>query len=105
MTLTGTLEGLKVILLQCTLSLSMNAQYKCTFVLSSFRPYDLQVVHSSEAGSEHYIFSPNTVLHVTERGYGGLVSLARWYRESVLWTALQEITFFREFKMWKTFTW
>ncbi|XP_053191724.1 dynein heavy chain domain-containing protein 1-like [Scomber japonicus] len=71
----------------------------------SYRPYDLQVVHSSEAGSEHYIFSPNTVLHVTERGYGGLVSLARWYRESVLWTALKEITFFREFKMWKTFTW
>ncbi|XP_044043043.1 dynein heavy chain domain-containing protein 1 isoform X2 [Siniperca chuatsi] len=71
----------------------------------SYRPYDLRVVHSSEAGSEHYIFSPNTVLHVTERGYGGLVSLAEWYRESVLWTALQEIPFFRDFRLRKAFTW
>ncbi|XP_067441454.1 dynein heavy chain domain-containing protein 1 isoform X1 [Thunnus thynnus] len=71
----------------------------------SYRPYDLRVVHSSEAGSEHYVFSSHTVLHVTERGYGGLVSLAEWYRESVLWTALQEITFFRDFRMRKAFTW
>ncbi|XP_042341799.1 dynein heavy chain domain-containing protein 1 [Plectropomus leopardus] len=70
-----------------------------------YRPYDLKVVHSSEAGSEHYIFTPNTVLHVTERGYGGLVSLAEWYRESVLWNALQEIPFFREFRLRKAFTW
>ena len=72
---------------------------------SFFRPYDLQGVHSSEAGSEHYIFSPNSVLHVTEKGYGGLVSLAEWYRESVLWTALQEISFFRDFRLRKAFTW
>ncbi|XP_040002556.1 dynein heavy chain domain-containing protein 1 isoform X2 [Xiphias gladius] len=71
----------------------------------TYRPYDLQVVHSSEAGTEHYIFSPNSVLHVTERGYGGLVSLAEWYRESVLWTALQEIQFFRDFRLRKAFTW
>ncbi|XP_040891858.1 dynein heavy chain domain-containing protein 1 [Toxotes jaculatrix] len=71
----------------------------------SYRPYDLQVVHSSEAGSEHYIFSPSSVLHVTERGYGGLISLAAWYRESVLWTALQEIPFFRAFRLRKAFTW
>ncbi|XP_036951826.1 dynein heavy chain domain-containing protein 1-like isoform X4 [Acanthopagrus latus] len=71
----------------------------------SNRPYDLRVVHSSEAGSEHYIFSPNTVLHVTERGYGGLVSLAEWHRESTLWTALQEIQFFRDFRLQKAFTW
>lgn len=70
-----------------------------------FRPYDLQVVHSTEAGSEHYIFSPNYVLHVTERGYGGLVSLAEWYRESVLWTALQKIPFFKCFRLRKAFTW
>ncbi|XP_035515196.1 dynein heavy chain domain-containing protein 1-like [Morone saxatilis] len=70
----------------------------------SYRPYDLRVVPSSEAGSEHYIFSPNTVLHVTARGYGGLVSLAEWYRESVLWAALQEIPFFRDFRQRKAFT-
>ncbi|XP_031144859.1 dynein heavy chain domain-containing protein 1 [Sander lucioperca] len=69
-----------------------------------YRPYDLRVVHSSEAGSEHYIFSPNSVLHVTERGYGGIVSLADWHRESVSWKALQEIPFFREFRLRKAFT-
>ncbi|XP_032390213.1 dynein heavy chain domain-containing protein 1 [Etheostoma spectabile] len=69
-----------------------------------YRPYDLQVVHPSEAGSEHYIFSPNSVLHVTEKGYGGIVSLAEWYRESVSWKALQEIPFFREFRLRKAFT-
>ncbi|KAM7009685.1 LOW QUALITY PROTEIN: dynein heavy chain domain-containing protein 1 [Tautogolabrus adspersus] len=71
----------------------------------SYRPYDLQTVHSSEAGSEHYIFSPNSVLHVTERGFGGIVSLAEWFRESVLWTALQEKPFFRDFRLQKAFTW
>lgn len=68
------------------------------------RPYDLQVVHSTKAGSEHYIFSPNYVLHMTERGYGGLTSLSEWYRESVLWTAMQKITFFRRFRLQKAFT-
>ncbi|XP_077380581.1 dynein heavy chain domain-containing protein 1 isoform X2 [Festucalex cinctus] len=62
-----------------------------------YRPYDLQVVPASEAGSEHYIFTPNTVLHVTQRGYGGLVTLEEWHRESVLWTALQAVPFFRDF--------
>ncbi|XP_061534497.1 dynein heavy chain domain-containing protein 1-like isoform X2 [Phycodurus eques] len=62
-----------------------------------FRPYDLRVVPDSEAGSEHYVFTANAVLHVTQRGYGGLVTLEEWYRESVLWTALQAIPFFREF--------
>ncbi|XP_070683759.1 dynein heavy chain domain-containing protein 1 [Pempheris klunzingeri] len=72
---------------------------------NSYRPYDLRVVSSGEAGSDYYIFSPNTVLHVTEKGYGGLVSLAEWYRESLLWTALQEIHFFRDFRLQKAFTW
>ncbi|KAM9363159.1 dynein heavy chain domain-containing protein 1 [Symphorus nematophorus] len=71
----------------------------------SYRPYDLRVVDSREAGSEHYIFSPDAVLHVTQRGYGGLVSLAEWQRESTLWTALQEIAFFRDFRLRKAFTW
>ncbi|XP_059188998.1 dynein heavy chain domain-containing protein 1 isoform X2 [Centropristis striata] len=70
----------------------------------SYRPYDLQVVHYSEAGPEHYIFSPNSVLHVTERGYGGVVSLPEWFRESLSWKALQEIQFFRDFRLRKAFT-
>ncbi|XP_026158699.1 dynein heavy chain domain-containing protein 1 isoform X2 [Mastacembelus armatus] len=68
-------------------------------------PYDLMVVRSSEAGSEHYIFSPSSVLHVTESGYGGLVSLAEWYRESALWRVLQDFSFFRDFRLRKAFTW
>ncbi|XP_061765640.1 dynein heavy chain domain-containing protein 1-like isoform X1 [Nerophis ophidion] len=63
----------------------------------TYRPYDLQVVPASEAGPEHYVFTPSTVLHVTQKGYGGLVSLEEWYRESVLWTALQAFPFFRAF--------
>lgn len=70
-----------------------------------FRPYELQVVQSSEAGSEHYIFAPDSALHVTETGYGGLVGLAEWHRESMLWKALQEISFFRDFRLRKSFTW
>ncbi|XP_077425986.1 dynein heavy chain domain-containing protein 1 [Vanacampus margaritifer] len=64
-----------------------------------FRPYDLEVVPVSEAGSEHYVFTPNTVLHVTQRGYGGVVTLKEWHRESVLWTALRAVPFFRGFIM------
>nr|XP_043885125.1 dynein heavy chain domain-containing protein 1 [Solea senegalensis] len=68
------------------------------------RPYHLHVVDSSEAGAEHYIFSPHSVLHVTETGYGGLVSLTEWHREAVLWTALQKKPFFKDFRRRKAFT-
>ncbi|XP_034083294.1 dynein heavy chain domain-containing protein 1-like, partial [Gymnodraco acuticeps] len=70
----------------------------------SYRPYDLRVVPCSAAGSEHYIFSPHSVLHVTQRGYGGLLSLSEWFRESVLWRDLQEIPFFRDFPLRRAFT-
>ncbi|KAM4583530.1 dynein heavy chain domain-containing protein 1 [Odontesthes bonariensis] len=72
---------------------------------TAYRPYDLRVVHCSDAGPEHYIFSPNAVLHVTKTGFGGLMSLAEWYREYVLWTALQHIPFFKNFRLRKTFVW
>ncbi|XP_047222617.1 dynein heavy chain domain-containing protein 1 isoform X3 [Girardinichthys multiradiatus] len=72
--------------------------------VDAYRPYDLQVVHAKDAGSEHYIFSPNSVLHMTATGFGGVVSLAEWYREYALWTALQEIHFFRNFKVQKAFS-
>ncbi|XP_057698578.1 dynein heavy chain domain-containing protein 1-like isoform X7 [Corythoichthys intestinalis] len=64
---------------------------------ASYRPYDLRVVPTSEAGSEHYVFTPKTVLHVTQKGSGDLVSVEKWFRESVLWTALQAIPFFGKF--------
>lgn len=76
-----------------------------THVLFIFRPYDLRVVHSSEAGPEHYVFTPKTVLHVTQTGIGGTVSLAEWYRQYVLWTDLQKIAFFRDFRLQKAFFW
>ncbi|KAM9769930.1 dynein heavy chain domain-containing protein 1 [Menidia menidia] len=71
----------------------------------TYRPYDLRVVQCRDAGSEHYIFSPNTVLHVTKTGFGGVVSLAEWYSEYVLWMALQKIPFFKDFRLLKTFGW
>ncbi|XP_028316890.1 dynein heavy chain domain-containing protein 1 [Gouania willdenowi] len=71
----------------------------------SYRPYDLQVVDSSEAGCEHYVFSSSTVLHHTHSGCGGLMPLSDWFRECMLWTALQEISFYRLFRLRKAFTW
>ncbi|KAM8879925.1 dynein heavy chain domain-containing protein 1 isoform 2-T5 [Spinachia spinachia] len=68
------------------------------------RPYDLRAVRASEAGSEHYVFSPGAVLHVTEGRPGALVSLAQWYRESLAWKALQEIPFFRDFGLHRAFS-
>ncbi|XP_054635114.1 dynein heavy chain domain-containing protein 1-like isoform X3 [Dunckerocampus dactyliophorus] len=70
----------------------------------TYRPYDLQVVPASEAGPEHYVFTASTVLHVTQKGYGGLISLEEWYRESVLWAALQAFPFFRAFRLRNAFT-
>lgn len=63
------------------------------------------MVESHQAGCEHYIFSPNTVVCVTAEGYGGHVSLSEWYRECLLWEALQKIHFFRHFRLLKAFTW
>ncbi|XP_026027585.1 dynein heavy chain domain-containing protein 1 isoform X2 [Astatotilapia calliptera] len=71
----------------------------------AYRPYDLRVVHPSEAGPEHYVFTSKTVLHVTQTGIGGTVSLAEWYRQYVLWTDLQKIAFFRDFRLQKAFFW
>ncbi|XP_008294462.1 dynein heavy chain domain-containing protein 1 [Stegastes partitus] len=72
---------------------------------AAYRPYDLRVVQSSDAGSEHYLFSSKTVAHMTEKGCDEIVSLGRWYQECVLWTALQEIPFFRDFRLRKAFIW
>ncbi|PWA32577.1 hypothetical protein CCH79_00015090, partial [Gambusia affinis] len=70
----------------------------------TYRPYDLQVVQATDAGTDHYVFCPNSVVHVTTTGFGGAVSLGEWYREYVLWTTLQKISLFRNFRMIKTFS-
>ncbi|KAK6296724.1 hypothetical protein J4Q44_G00328660 [Coregonus suidteri] len=68
-----------------------------------FRPYDLRVVPPNRAGTEHFIFSPTSVLHVQDGCSAGLLSLAEWHREAVLWRALQDIPFFRNYLLRKAF--
>uniref|UniRef100_A0AAV2LHX3 Dynein heavy chain domain-containing protein 1 n=1 Tax=Knipowitschia caucasica TaxID=637954 RepID=A0AAV2LHX3_KNICA len=69
------------------------------------RPYELQVVAPSEAGEEHYIFCRSGVIHMTLSGYGGMSSLSQWYNEAASWTILQNIPFFRLFRLRKAFCW
>ncbi|MCJ8739879.1 hypothetical protein PDJAM_G00052410 [Pangasius djambal] len=69
-----------------------------------YRPYDLQVVPCSKAGSDHYIFSPTSVIHVKDGCSVGLLNLAEWYREAILWKALRDIPFFRDYLLHKAFT-
>ncbi|XP_055013923.1 dynein heavy chain domain-containing protein 1 [Boleophthalmus pectinirostris] len=69
------------------------------------RPYDLHVVAPSKARSEHYVFCRSGVFHMTPSGYGGMTSLAQWYREAVYWHALHKMPFFRLFKLRKAFCW
>ncbi|KAL7831591.1 hypothetical protein AOLI_G00291390 [Acnodon oligacanthus] len=68
-----------------------------------YRPYDLQVVPQNKAGSDHYIFFPTSVMHVQDGCSVGLLTLAEWYREAVLWKALQDIPFFRNYLLCKPF--
>ncbi|XP_070987103.1 dynein heavy chain domain-containing protein 1 [Oncorhynchus clarkii lewisi] len=68
-----------------------------------FRPYDLRVVPPNRAGTEHFIFSPSSVLHVQDGCSAGLLSLAEWHREAMLWRALQDIPFFRDYLLRKAF--
>ncbi|XP_048836493.1 dynein heavy chain domain-containing protein 1 isoform X2 [Brienomyrus brachyistius] len=71
---------------------------------TSHRPYDLHVVPRSQAGNEHYVFSPTSVLHVRDGCCVGLCTLAEWHREARLWRALQDIPSFRLFRLRKTFS-
>ncbi|XP_068177150.1 dynein heavy chain domain-containing protein 1 [Antennarius striatus] len=71
---------------------------------ASYRPYHLRVVRSGAAGSDHYVFSSRSVLRVTGSGLDGPVGLSEWSRERLLWTALQEVAFFRSFRLRKAFT-
>ncbi|KAM4595719.1 dynein heavy chain domain-containing protein 1 [Fundulus diaphanus] len=98
------LTGTEVVLMFAEKSNTEELFYLKEVEKDARRPYDLQVVHALDAGPEHYIFSPNSVLHVTATGFGGVVSLAEWYREYVLWTALQEIHFFKNFRLRKAFS-
>ncbi|XP_048121288.1 dynein heavy chain domain-containing protein 1 [Alosa alosa] len=70
-----------------------------------FRPYDLQMVPSNKAGTDYYIFSPYTVMHVQDGCNTTVLSLAEWYREAVLWRSLRDIPFFRDYLLRKAFTW
>ena len=69
------------------------------------RPYDLESVHPSRAGPDHYVFSSSGVLRVTRQGPEALVSLEDWRREAQLWGALRTIPFFRDFVLHQAFNW
>ncbi|XP_037328902.2 dynein heavy chain domain-containing protein 1-like [Pungitius pungitius] len=98
------LTGMQVVHILARKDLEFELYYLKEVEGACYRPYDLRAVRSSEAGSEHYVFSPGAVLHVTEGRPGGLVSLARWYREALAWNALQEIPFFRDFRLRRAFS-
>ncbi|KAJ7995608.1 hypothetical protein DPEC_G00246350 [Dallia pectoralis] len=68
-----------------------------------YRPYDLRVIPRNKVDNEHFIFSMNSVLHVKDGCSSGLVSLGEWNREAVLWRALQNIPFFRDYLLRKAF--
>ncbi|XP_036393632.1 dynein heavy chain domain-containing protein 1 [Megalops cyprinoides] len=69
-----------------------------------YRPYDLRVVPHDQAGAEHYIFSPSSVLHVRDGCSVGHLTLAEWHREALLWTLLQGVPFFRDYRLRKPFS-
>ncbi|XP_066556290.1 dynein heavy chain domain-containing protein 1 [Amia ocellicauda] len=69
-----------------------------------YRPYDLRMVRKSQLKPQHYVFSPHSVLHVQPGHKSELVSLGTWHREAVLWRALQEIPFFKNYLICKAFT-
>ncbi|KAG5837559.1 hypothetical protein ANANG_G00240630 [Anguilla anguilla] len=72
----------------------------------SFRPYDLRAVPQDQAGPEHYIFSPSSVLHVQDGTGGvGFQTLGDWHREALQWNLLQGLPFFRNFRLRRAFTW
>ncbi|KAA0707856.1 Zinc finger CCCH-type with G patch domain-containing protein [Triplophysa tibetana] len=68
-----------------------------------YRPYDLHVVPHSAGGRDYYNFSPTTVIHVQDGCSIELWTLAGWYQESLLWEAVRQIPFFRDFLLRKTF--
>ncbi|KAJ8392109.1 hypothetical protein AAFF_G00079150 [Aldrovandia affinis] len=69
----------------------------------AYRPYDLGVVPHDQAGPEHYIFSPTSVLHVRDGCSVGFQTLSEWHREAMLWNVLQGLTFFRDFLLRRVF--
>ncbi|XP_058646980.1 dynein heavy chain domain-containing protein 1 isoform X2 [Onychostoma macrolepis] len=68
-----------------------------------YRPYDLRVVSSSEAGTDYYTNTFTTITHVQNGCCIELWSLEEWEQESVLWGALRNIPFFRDYLLRKTF--
>ncbi|XP_028818658.1 dynein heavy chain domain-containing protein 1-like [Denticeps clupeoides] len=68
-----------------------------------YRPYDLHVVPQCKTDSDHYIFSPTSVMHLQNGCCVELLTLAEWHREAVLWRALRDIPFFREYMLRRFF--
>ncbi|CAL1542051.1 unnamed protein product [Lymnaea stagnalis] len=68
-----------------------------------YRPYDLISVPKSKANPEHYVFSTFGVLHVYPDQASESLTLAEWQREAVLWNAISNIPFFKNYLIRKAF--
>jgi len=56
-----------------------------------------------QVNPEHYVFSTFGVLHVYPDQPAESMSLSDWQREAVLWTAVSNIPFFKNFLVLKMF--
>ncbi|XP_019630284.1 PREDICTED: dynein heavy chain domain-containing protein 1-like [Branchiostoma belcheri] len=68
-----------------------------------YRPYDLVVVPKQKINKEHYVFSRFGALHVRPNEPNDTMSIADWNQESVWWSALTCIPFFKHFLVRKAF--
>ena len=52
---------------------------------------------------EHFVFSTFGVLHVIPKEANESMELGEWQREAVLWTAVSNIPFFKNYLVMKMF--
>jgi hypothetical protein len=64
---------------------------------------DKKILFFLQVNPEHYVFSTFGVLHVYPDQPAESMSLSDWQREAVLWTAVSNIPFFKNFLVLKMF--
>eukprot|EP00755_Sulcionema_specki_P029311 Sspe_Gene.91899::Locus_63548_Transcript_1_1_Confidence_1.000_Length_4256::g.91899::m.91899/K10408/DNAH; dynein heavy chain, axonemal len=69
----------------------------------TFRPYDLLVTLRGEQEPEHWVVSPNGVVHVRPFAPPELHSVAEWEREAHLFDRLSQLPFFNRYLIYKAF--
>ncbi|CAE1318738.1 DNAH [Acanthosepion pharaonis] len=68
-----------------------------------FRPYHLVSVPKDKVNTEYYLFSSFGVLHVDKDLQSETFRLTEWQRHAVLWEAIHEIPFFKNYLISKMF--